>query len=314
MQTQNSIIEKPTVWTSNGATWDGVPVLAYPIRHGWALWEATRERVFAIYDTADSYIPEDVSKILYGFTPNEDYKKMEVTIHNTIRWLFTQYHDIRKPDKPIWTLQNALIAIGDTEEYATNPYFLDARWLWQSYKFVNLLELERIVLPFVFIDEADPVYVAKPEPYASDRAEFDENVKNNVALFHVEEGNFGSNIGTVPPNVLQYTCARYGENYSADLDSLKSAFVELRNQYPEIKDRYFNVGIFIDDSGSMGYATVSTLVEGLKSWINDNYDVHIIETLGAEDERWLKWTSDYISILRKVVFNFYASVRVDIPD
>jgi hypothetical protein len=114
--------------------------------------------------------------------------------------------------------------------------------------------------------------------------------------------------------VLQYACARYGENYSADLDSLKSAFVELRNQYPEIEDRYFNVGIFIDNSGSMGYATVSTLVEGLKSWINDNYDVHIIETLGAEDERWLKWTSDYISILRKVVFNFYASVRVDIPD
>ncbi len=311
MQTQNSIIEKPTVWTSNGATWDGVPVLAYPIRHGWALWEATRERVVAIYDTADSSIPEDVSKILYGFTPNEDYKKMEVTIHNTIRWLFTQYHDIRKPDKPIWTLQNALIAIGDTEEYTTNPYFLDALWLWQSYKFVNLLEVERIVLPFVFIDEAD-VYTNDPELYASDRAEFDKNVKNNVALFHVDGWGPGS-VGTVPPNVLYYTCARDGGNYSADLDSLKSAFVELRNQYPEIKDRYFNVGIFVDNSGSMNYATVSTLVEGLKSWINDNYDVYTIDTI-LVDERWLKWTSDYVSILRNVVFNFYSSVRVDIPD
>ena len=312
MQAQNSNIKKPTAWASNGATWDGVPVLAYPIRHGWALWEATRERVIAAYD-GDSYIPEYVSKILYGFTPNEDYKKMEVTIHNTIRWLFTQYHDTRKPDKPIWTRQNALIAIGDTEEYTTNPYFLDALWLWQSYKFVNLLEMEKIVLPFVFIDEAHPVYTATPEPYASDRAEFDENVKDNVALFHVE-AQVSHGIGTVPPNVLYYTCARYGENYSADLDSLKSAFVELRNQYPEIEDRYFNVGIFVDNSGSMGYATISTLVEALKSWINDNYDVYIIETLGAEDERWLKWTSDYVSILRKVVFNFYASVRVDIPD
>ena len=138
MQTQNSIIEKPTVWTSNSATWDGVPVLAYPIRHGWVLWQAVQERVIYLIEKRGVIVPDDITGITLPFNPNSDYKQAELLMHNTIQWMIPKFRDFFTVDWPYWTIERALSEIGYNELIVPSPYFLSAQWLLQAYRLVNL--------------------------------------------------------------------------------------------------------------------------------------------------------------------------------
>lgn len=311
-QTQLSTTIKPTAWGANGARWGGLPVLAFPMVHGWALWEAIRERIFRIYEDPSPFMPADVLPILSEFDPLQDYKTMEMTMHKALRWALPRYYDLLTPGFPYWTVERAMAAVGDTEEYLPCPYYLSAKWLWQSYKFVNVMQLPPFLISISFIDEAEPVYTATDATYNADKAAFEENVAATTALFHVAGG--GAVIGSsgMPANVLYYQCSRDGDNYDIDLATLKSAFQLLRAQYKHAADSSIILGIFVDASGSMGYDTVSSIIAGLVAWVNANYELQGVEVRQAGDERWLHWTASYISEL--VPFTFTASVRKDLDE
>ncbi len=311
-QTQLSTTIKPTAWGANGARWGGLPVLAFPMVHGWALWEAIRERIFRIYEDPSPFMPADVLPILSEFDPLQDYKTMEMTMHKALRWALPRYYDLLTPGFPYWTVERAMAAVGDTEEYLPCPYYLSAKWLWQSYKFVNVMQLPPFLISISFIDEAEPVYTATDATYNADKAAFEENVAATTALFHVAGG--GAVIGSsgMPANVLYYQCSRDGDNYDIDLATLKSAFQLLRAQYKHAADSSIILGIFVDASGSMGYDTVSSIIAGLVAWVNANYELQGVEVRQASDERWLHWTASYISEL--VPFTFTASVRKDLDE
>lgn len=311
-QTQLSTTIKPTAWGANGARWGGLPVLAFPMVHGWALWEAIRERIFRIYEDPSPFMPADVLPILSEFDPLQDYKTMEMTMHKALRWALPRYYDLLAPGFPYWTVERAMAAVGDTEEYLPCPYYLSAKWLWQSYKFVNVMQLPPFLISISFIDEAEPVYTATDATYNADKAAFEENVAATTALFHVAGG--GAVIGSsgMPANVLYYQCSRDGDNYDIDLATLKSAFQLLRAQYKHAADSSIILGIFVDASGSMGYDTVSSIIAGLVAWVNANYELQGVEVRQASDERWLHWTASYISEL--VPFTFTASVRKDLDE
>lgn len=311
-QTQLSTTIKPTAWGANGARWGGLPVLAFPMVHGWALWEAIRERIFRIYEDPSPFMPADVLPILSEFDPLQDYKTMEMTMHKALRWALPRYYDLLTPGFPYWTVERALAAVGDTEEYLPCPYYLSAKWLWQSYKFVNVMQLPPFLISISFIDEAQPVYTATDATYNADKAAFEENVAATTALFHVAGG--GAVIGSsgMPANVLYYQCSRDGNNYDTDLATLKSAFQTLRAQYKHAADGSIILGIFVDASGSMGYDTVASIIAGLVAWVNANYELQGVEVRQAGDERWLHWTASYISEL--VPFAFAANVRKDLEE
>lgn len=311
-QTQLSTTIKPTAWGANGARWGGLPVLAFPMVHGWALWEAIRERIFRIYEDPSPFMPADVLPILSEFDPLQDYKTMEMTMHKALRWALPRYYDLLTPGFPYWTVERAMAAVGDTEEYLPCPYYLSAKWLWQSYKFVNVMQLPPFLISISFIDEAEPVYTATDATYNADKAAFEENVAATTALFHVAGG--GAVIGSsgMPANALYYQCSRNGDNYDTDLATLKSAFELLRAQYKHAADSSIILGIFVDASGSMGYGTVASIIAGLVAWVNTNYELQGVEVRQAGDERWLHWTASYISEL--VPFTFTASVRKDLDE
>lgn len=311
-QTQLSTTIKPTAWGANGARWGGLPVLAFPIVHGWALWEAIRERIFTLYEDPSPFMPADVLPILSEFDPLQDYKTMEMTMHKALRWALPRYYDLLTPGFPYWTVERAMAAVGDTEEYLPCPYYLSAKWLWQSYKFVNVMQLPPFLISISFIDEAEPVYTATDATYNADKAAFEENVAATTALFHVAGG--GAVIGSsgMPANVLYYQCSRDGNNYDTDLATLKSAFQTLRAQYKHAADSSIILGLFVDASGSMGYDTVASIIAGLVAWVNANYELQGVEVRQAGDERWLHWTASYISEL--VPFAFAANVRKDLEE
>jgi hypothetical protein len=318
-QTQLSTTIKPTRWAANGARWGGLPVLAFPMVHGWALWEAIRERIFRIYEDPSPFMPADVLPILSEFDPLRDYKTMEMTMHKALRWALPRYYDLLTPGFPYWTVERAMAAVGDTEEYLPCPYYLSAKWLWQSYKFVNVMQLPPFLISISFIDEAEPVYTATDATYNTDKTAFEENVAATTALFHVRrpDGTYQSVIGSsgMPANVRYYQCSRDGDDYDTDLATLKAAFQLLGTQYRLTTGSAatpITLGIFVDASGSMGYDTVASIIAGLVAWVNANYELQGVEVRQAGDERWLHWTASYISEL--VPFAFSANVRKDLEE
>lgn len=309
-----SITRPPTAWTDLSMQWDQIPVLAYPVRQGQALWLAIVERISYLAENTplEEFLPDTLHRFIEPFDPNEDYKRTEKLMYDAIIWLLPQFTDnATKPLGP-WTIESALLAIGEEELLQPVPYYLSAKWLLLMYKLVNLMERGAYVVSISFIDESEPIYRVN-EPYASDKYRLETEVPNNISVFHVDAGESGAIIGPagLPINVKYRVCSRDNKNFTTDFENLKNTFIELYNEVSEYRIPY--LGIFVDVSGSMGYDDVQGLVEALISWAETTYELAGTYIGRSGDERWLYWTVNYIQSITGS-FAFSADVRVDLPE
>lgn len=301
---------KPTTWGAAG-NWGTLPVLAFPCRHGWALWEAIRERLYYLYPTPEHVLPPALLPIIGEYDANADYKHIERVMYETLMWLLPRYYDLLAEGNPNWTLERALAALKEDTPYAPVPHYLSARWLWQAYKIVNLLRAPPFLISMTFIDESSPYAGVTPSRlYAEDKAMFEREVADTTAVFHVATpGGALDPItdGPAPANVLYRTVRRGNAAYATDVQTLKDTFILLRKQFEHAPDSVITLGLFIDASGSMGLSDISGIINGFLGWLSENYAITNIEQRLAGNERWLYWTAAYIAEIER--FSFTANVR-----
>ena len=195
-----STIKAPTAWRDYGMQWNRLPVLAYPARHGWALWEAIKERAWYIindrqwkavnYEKFETGLPNELKTLALPFNLTADCKKAERVMHDAIMWLLPNFYNYRLSGTPPWTLQMALAEIGDDELITPKPYYLSADWLWQAYKFVNLMKVPQFFLSICLIDTAMPDYEDE-SIYQVDKLYFEKRVPYYMAAVHVEKETGG---------------------------------------------------------------------------------------------------------------------------
>jgi hypothetical protein len=220
MQTQNSQISQPLYWDSNGATWDNIPVLAHPMRHGWALWQAIQERVVYLAEDRGITVPDALLGIMLPFNPNSDYKHTELLMHNTLQWLLLQSRDFHSPSWPEFTIDTALEAIGDSILHTPCHYYLSAEWLLQAYKFVNAIKAYKHTIPITI---ATSDYVGQDDTYSIDKIMYQKYIyyAPYAMIIHVVGTNEENTIyGTdgLPSNV-RYTAVNGVKNASGYLSA-----------------------------------------------------------------------------------------------
>ena len=292
---------KPTQW---GPGWDALPLLALPGVHGWQLYEAIRERAAYVYGddwTANGLPPDEVLTVAPEWNPNRDYKELERAMHGAISALLPNFVNFSHPGRKLWIMSDALAYLAESGREEPNPYFLSAKWLWQSYKLVNLMRKVEDIISISWIDEADPGYSGDSELYDQDKALFEREVGFTVAVIQPGGGSSGSIVGSsgAPRNVRRYTCPRDPCN---SMSGFQTAFHALRAQYTRTR---LTVGLFIDDSGSMSQRTIEPAYSQFVEYIRTNYPLYRLVERQAGDERWLVWTMQYINELK---FQFEAKI------
>ncbi|MGE4300806.1 MAG: hypothetical protein AB7F40_04295 [Victivallaceae bacterium] len=291
--------KKPTSWTSTGISWECLPVLAHPCKHGYALWSAIRERIVYLYgdDFASSDDTPDDLKVFDKFNPNMNSYRAECCMYNAISVLIPQF--VNSSTNQMWTESEILARLGDSERIKPIPYYLQARWLYQSYRIVNLLRKWRVI-SMSWCDEASPYVDGGLETFNEDKAALVNNVGYNIAIIQpVSSGSDNQIIpsgGSLPDNILSYTCGRDG----TDLGLFKLVFKCLAGQYSQTSG--LTVGLFVDTSGSMNQSTIDPAFTEFKEWIATEYHYDIVQR-NASDERWLQWTAEYLKDLK---FDFQA--------
>lgn len=294
-------MRKPTEW---GPGWDKLPVLALPGIHGWQLYEAIRERAAFVYGddwTSNGLPPDEVLSVAPEWNPNRDYKEIECAMYGAIGVLLPQYVNYTHKSRKLWTMSDALAYLRESSRKAPNPYYLSAKWLWQSYKLVNLMRKVEDIISISWIDEAEPVYIGDSEVYRADKELFEQKITFTVAVIQPGGGSSGEIIGSsgTPRNVRRYTCPR---DPCRSMSSFLTAFDTLKSQYTRPR---LTVGLFVDSSGSMSKQTIEPAYSHFIEYIRTNYPLYRIIEREAGDERWLIWTMNYINELN---FRFEAEI------
>lgn len=292
-------MKKPSSWFDFGMTWDAFPVLAVPGQHGWALYEAIRERIdYALGADWQKWpdLPEVLTPFIQDFNPNQDYKIMENNMHNAISELINYFRNWTDPAKPLWRENTILTALEEEERREPNPYFLCAKWLYQMFRIVNYLRPGEDIISLSWIDEAEPGYTTG-NLYDEDKALFEESIEFQTAVIQPGGSKSGSVVGGagMPSNVKYFSCDRDPCNSYAPF---VQAVDVLKAQYRT--DR-LTFGLFVDSSGSMSLNTIQPAYNQFKEYLRKTYPKCRIIERTAGDERWLVWTKEYIDNLK---FNF----------
>lgn len=301
----------PTNWTVVGVPWEPLPVLATPMAHGQALYCAIQERIYGVCgDDAPSILPPALLPILQPFNPHQDYKKMEWLMHDAILWLLPNFFDAKTQGDPYWTVPTALAALGLTKLETPNPVYLSAKWLWQSYGFINLMEHRIRLISISFIDEAQPVYVgtdfAAQPAWFTDKQSFIEKVSQQTAVFAVSPGNIVPTGETPPSNCAFFSIGRDGKDSG---EPIINAFNYLYNRIYSPADNRIMLGMFIDGSGSMGRNTIEKGLGEFYAWLAVAHPKVDVQERIAGDERWLYWTQQLLGEIAP--YKYLADVRVD---
>lgn len=296
-------IIKPTTWTSQGISWETLPILALPSKHGYALYEAIRERIEyvfpkAFYDDPDlTDVPNAFLPMLEDFNPNQDYKVIERQMHDAVTELIMWYRNWTVADARLWKEADLLAALDEAERIEPCPYFLSAKWLYQMYRIVNYLRKKEDIISITWIDEAESGYTTGGT-YDQHKAMFEEAISFYTAVIQPGGSRPGNRIfgaSGAPANVLYYSCDRDPCN---SMNSFVQAFNALKSQYSTTK---YTVGLFVDSSGSMSLNTIQPAYDNFVAYIQEYYPESRIVARTAGNEAWLLWTKEYIEQLK---FNF----------
>lgn len=293
-------MKQPQSWTDQGMSWDALPVLAVPSRHGWAVYEAIRERIAYLYGADwpdDDDLPSALLPMAEAFNPNQDYKIVERRMHDAVTELIPHFKNWTDDAGRLWREAELLEALGEESRLEPNPYFLSAAWLYQMYRIINYLRRRDDIISLTWIDEADPVYYSNiPEVetiYDADRAFFEQEIGFKVAVIQPGGARSGEIFGRSgpPDNVLYYECPRDPCDSMADFIA---AFEALTAQYAATR---YTIGLFVDSSGSMSLSTIHPAYGLFVEWLQVNHPRSRIVERTAGDERWLAWTAQYIAEL-----------------
>lgn len=294
MQVTQSLADKPLYWNDNGANWSSLPVLAFPIRHGWALWQAIQERIEYLVDKHGAVVPDSLIGITGPFNPNADYKQMEWLMHNAIQWMLPNFIDFHTADHPYLTVESALSKIGDDVLIKPSPYFLSSKWLWQSYKLTSLLEAPPFFINIIIKDEGSPIF--QSDEQESYFVEYKKYVTFRSAVFHTLPQP--PKPIYAPANIDYYVYDPSSmDNFNNDLEQIKYAFLDLKEQYKYANDSDF---ILIISMSSLGYAGL--LYEDFMDWKNSNHP-NIRYILSTGTVYWLNSTKNIINTNRSLMFS-----------
>ena len=70
---------------------------------------------------------------------------------------------------------------------------------------------------------------------------------------------------------------------STGVDVLSSAFLDMTNNGTQLPK---GIGIFVDDTGSLGYGFVDGAVQGFTQWVRDNYPEVAVHPVTKNDGNW----------------------------
>lgn len=160
------------------------------------------------------------------------------------------------------------------------------------------------LIAFAISDESDGTYLGSPvkeQSFADDLSNWSNfvgsdgrNIDAKIALVRAEEAGFGKSL--IPPGEEMPDFAKLYEVLPRDggspdnaalvstgIDVLSSAFLDMTNNGTQLPK---GIGIFVDDTGSLGYQFVDGAVQGFTQWVRDNFPEVAVHPVTKNDGNW----------------------------
>lgn len=160
------------------------------------------------------------------------------------------------------------------------------------------------LIAFAISDESDGTYIGSAEDeavftndltnWANFVGEGGRNIDAKIALIRAEEGFFGKSL--IPPGEKMPDFAKLyevlprdgGSSDKADLvsdgvDLLSSAFLDMTDNGTQLPK---GIGVFVDDTGSLGYEHVDGAVQGFMQWVRDSFPDVAVHPVTKNDGNW----------------------------